>query len=306
MAWSSASVSASIALSTSNDAPMFVSANVLDTTFVNIEWETTGVATGTAPDDTAATAPSTFLYDWDLGARTYSDTAATTHYIVAERTSGNFGPFDTCLIGPNTFGDDGATAVSLQIADDDAFTTNLQTIASWVPTDNSRLASTSLYHTGMDPLAYSSVKYVRLKIEMGGSKTPGVSEWILATRRQLNYKADLPYAPDYTESRSTIQTSRSGVAKVYSQSRGLSTIAPIFTLDSATFSLPATIYAACDYGARPVAYIEDPGTYPERWRMVMLQEPTRNLAHILGTGTDIHATWAPILIEQPPAMGREL
>jgi hypothetical protein len=108
--------------------------------------------------------------------------------------------FDCIMVAGHNFGDiaSGTCTVNLQVADDSAFSTNLDTLATWTitPGDHERLSSFILDHTSSNDPGVYSARYARLKIEVStGTLLPQISEIWIGQRISLHYSPNAPWDP---------------------------------------------------------------------------------------------------------------
>lgn len=96
----------------------------------------------------------------------------------------------------------GAVLVELQIADDAAFSVNLETIASWSPGASTKRLVELVLDLSSVPVGlaqrFTGDHFARLRITNGGGAdfVPEVGELVLGRRRQLKHQPNRPWGPD--------------------------------------------------------------------------------------------------------------
>jgi len=197
-------------------------------------------------------------------------------------------PFDCAVILGHNFGSLCAAGVlvTLEVADNDTFSTNLSKVYQWGSigdyiTTNRRLVSTSLVPLGESgSKLLSGVAYARVKVQTSDSsdflELPRIGEIILGRRRQLPFAGLHPY--NYRSIRSTAFdfTSKGGVTTRYPAARGQSYFNHRFNPASASdIAIFDSIFSDCSQGQQPIVWIEKPTA-----------EPTVALHGFIGTTKD--------------------
>ena len=149
MAWSAAALGAQEIADATANYPCLVGIHAGDS-IVDARWNETG---SLADDDTSETGyPASNAADRRGDVPTKPDAAASTWYWMIDLGAAA-ADFDMAAIFGHNFGTIGGLTVTLEIADDNAFTSGHETIATWTPlTSNTRLVSYALFHTGADAL----------------------------------------------------------------------------------------------------------------------------------------------------------
>jgi hypothetical protein len=214
VAYSFASITADEIARAAADKPLLIPArsNALRrSTGVNSSrW--TEVGTTAATDRSDANFPAANAFDLRTHVPTKEDggTLSSEWFLVSQMFT-PFSDFDTLVIlGHNLKSEANRIAdpvdVELQIADDGAFTTNLETVANFsIPNnaivENKRIVSLSLFHTGSTALRYSNVEFARLRIFSAGADIfPEIGEVLLGRRRQWKHAPDRPFGVDDQQS----------------------------------------------------------------------------------------------------------
>lgn len=301
MAWSSAVLTSDEVTLAAADKPLLAAKNAAASVSATSQWRTSG-SWASGSDGTHADYPATNGYDFGGDHDTRPSSAQTTWYYLMQWASGA-PDFDLAVILGHNFGTIGGLTVTLEIADDNAFTTNLQTIATWTPgTSNDRLVSLSLKHTGSNALRYSTVPYARMKLTKGSSFTPQFTEIWLGRRRQLRHAANRPHGLDNT---------RSGVSEFVSQSGGMvrttfykGQAERRFQWDVANATEISDVkswWSESEYGTRPFIYIEKPNANPGDAHFMWSESDGLSLPEV-GPG---HRLFDLPMVEQTPFLSAE-
>lgn len=168
------------------------------------EWRDSG-SFASGSDLTDPDYPVSRLYDLHhhLPTRPRSS-AASPRYLLLELSPTGPDIDVVAILGHNAIAVPGpSSAVALQIADDEAFTSNLETIVTWSSDLDVRLVSTFLGSALVgvtQPQRYSSARYLRLRFSSAGSTLflPEVSEIMLLRRQAISKRPD---AEGYDEDR---------------------------------------------------------------------------------------------------------
>lgn len=256
MAFTSSAVPAAQLLAQGEDAPMVFAENILRG--VDGFWSSDG--TGTGSDLTDPSFPAYFASDGHqhFGTRRTTGTA-TAHYFVWQISSSD--SFDSAYV--KLIGSAQPTTVTLQIADNSAFSTNLVTVFSWTgPGGSGR-------YTGASGSVYTGTGWCRLVLNFSGLETaPAIGELVLCQRRQISRRPDQSTGYDDQPYGSSLESwsARGGVNQNYTMARGFSNFRGGFSPDGtdqhglddlATFR---GIVTESDYLAYPVVWIDRPNT----------------------------------------------
>jgi hypothetical protein len=277
MAYSSAALSANVLAAMAADKPLILGTNVLrDMAAADLQWRTTGsFSSGSSGTDTSY--PTRRLYDGYVSLATRPSSAQNTWYLLMQWSSAV--AFDSiCIIGHNF----GAMTVTLQVADDAAFTSNLVTLATWTLAGATlkRQTSFALTHAGGSALKYSAVSYARLKFD-GTSLRPEIAEILLGERRQLLHNPAEPWAPDDYHSEVSDVRTLGGQMTRYMWYRGQRRIsAELSTYDTASATDLVTLYTTdLAYGTKPFLWVDQPTTAPQKAFLMMLDDPDQSIPY---------------------------
>lgn len=262
-----------------NDKPLIVGDHVLrdnrNASGFAASWRRTGSGGFGDTDDTNALYPVANCYDNGSHTYTKNTTADAQNYLCF-----NFGSagasFDSFALIRHNLDSFASMTVSLQVADNSAFTSNLRTIASWSPgTSTKRLVSVKLFHTGSTPQLYSDVQYARVKFD-GTAGLRHVGQVIFGTRRQLKHAPSVPY--DDGERRSNVErlVSSSGVVTSYTYYRGQRRINARINPNAAPYTtdMRAFFDDDTDHGTQPFLWLETPNSDPQNAAWCYLDDPS--------------------------------
>lgn len=271
MAWSSAALAAQETTDFAADLPILVGSNVGDT-LASARWNATGSLADA--DATATNYPATLGMDRKGNHLTKPSTAGTTRYWMAD-LGASVGDFDVAMLIGHNMGTIGDGTAVLEIADDNAFTSNLQTIGTFDPdpdTSDARIVLTTLKHTGAVPLRYSGARYVRLNFTFSGSQTPQFGELWLGRRRQLSV-APLLVGYDNTGEESTRRefVADDGNATLYGIGPRRKVVPAEFVLGTSHSAEVGTVLSwwdECYGGTRPGLVILQPSSAPNTTAMI--------------------------------------
>jgi hypothetical protein len=271
MAWSSESLAAYETAQLALDKPL-LAAQMIPVSPDYAKWSSfNDVQTGditTWVDRSSTSQPARFAYDGRPGLIT-TTSGGYSNIMFYSMDFGSLIEFDSVFIIGHNFGSLGLTVgVTIEVSDDNAFTTNLTTVADFgSPSDDSRMASLSL--TG----GRISSQFVRLGISNGGSGTiiPELGEIILGRRRQLEYKPQRPYDIYALSEESSITKSPNGVISktVYSR-RGRELTGDLWVTDDTYLADLVTFYRQC---RGPFVWVENPNSAPSSWHFMMRDGP---------------------------------
>lgn len=202
MAWSSAALESYETTRLAADKPL-VAAQAIPVSPSTARWNTAG--TVAAADQSDSDYPALRAYDGLVGLDTRTDgTLASTWYYVID--AGELIEFDTWFMNNHNLS--ALTTITLEIADDAAFTTSLQQIGSIAPASG-RLQDIDL-NNGAAAQRYSA-QYIRIKLVDGVNFTPQIGEIILGRRRQLEYCPNRPFNRYSLHNETNVVTTQGGV-----------------------------------------------------------------------------------------------
>lgn len=192
MTWSSAS---SLALETSTralDRPVLVGSHVYDPSVMRPLWSNgSGLSSDT---DISGQGPAYYAVDRSKYRQTNPDDTNTSFYLVFAWS----GTFDTFAFLNTTLQSVSGISVSIQIANDGAFSSALTTIATGI-------APTSSEYLGFMSTVYSGSGYVRVRFTAPAGFTPYIGEFWLGRRRQLRAGLADHHDPDARASTAFVQ-----------------------------------------------------------------------------------------------------
>lgn len=255
MAYAAANVAAADLALAAADKPMLGALVVYSATAA--EWRTSG-SFASGSDGTASGYAASRAYDGYTDLVTKPSSSTTDWYYMLNLSAGSVS-FDGVAILGHNFGTIGGLTVSLQIANNNAFSTNLITISQWSPgTSNARLIDIELESGGGTAQEYSDVEYIRLRVN-GTSGAPEIGELALFNRTQLPWRPDRPYNKNATAQQATIRRSDSGVVTSYTRSRGAKKLSATLTVNGS--SKIEEVHSWWDdtrQGTRPFVWLEEP------------------------------------------------
>lgn len=215
--------------------------------------------------------------------------------------------FDTIALISHDFDAAGTTAVAVQIADDNAFTSNLQTIAQWSSApwlggNTRRLVDVTLgggLHVGVVVGArYSNVRWMR--IQFTTTSEPSIGELFLGQRFTL------PHRPEFSDEivldgETDTAESEAGLIQGVERWAGRLNVAPNFVPDSQTYEdIFRDAFEGMNYGTAPFLYLPNPSSNV-RAAYLCRTEPAMG---VIPTGPYARSVKLP-LVEQAPFVARE-
>ena len=202
MSWAIADIAGDALALFLRDAPLLGGRNKLADCSADPQWRTSGSWT-TGSDVTQAHYRTHRAYDGWHHAPTRPSSGAAHHYLILD--FGSEIAFDLFgIFGHNFHLLGGVVTVSLQVADNSAYTTNLQTLQAWSPSAIDRIFTCAI-GAGVIPGINNAglvtgVRYARIKIDYdGGAPHPEISEVYFGSRFALPRLADLPEAHEDLE-----------------------------------------------------------------------------------------------------------
>lgn len=256
MAWSSAAVDAAIAAATAADKPMFLGENHLRNAI--IEWRHGGASTWAGADESDSDYPTKRMRDGlYLGTQPTDETSGSVHGILIDFGAGGV-DFDVMAI--MGIGDRASFASIIEIADDSAYSVNLQTIWDFSAESTYRYANAF-------SLKYSGVRYMRIQMASAGIDF-NVDEIFVGERHQMLVGQRGNYNPDALGS--VIEESRTigGVITRYQSAAGFYKHDGDYLVANATETVNQ-FWQDSNYGGRSFCYWDAPGTSPNGFRLMM-------------------------------------
>jgi hypothetical protein len=266
---SSAELSASELALVTNDKPVLVGANAIESA-ATAKWLIVDDLAGA--DKTDTTAPVSRSYDRYLHLQTHPDTTSASTWYLSFDLGSSVIDWDCLLIAGHNFGTSGSVTVSLEVGTGSTFSSVTEVFSTTVATSDKRIFSLSLTDTATAK-RWSGEQYVRLKMVKGSAFTPKIGELWLGLRRHLPYKFDRELDDLRTGSEVVQFSSRSGVQTNYVLGRGRQARAGSTLLDtSADFTKVQNFWSDTNQGTKPFLFCENPGSSPADVQL-MNQEP---------------------------------
>lgn len=229
-----------------------------------------------------AAQPGPRAVDGFPGIRTTPTTAGLNHILTLGFTTAI--EFDFFAIIGHNFDTFGLFDLTLRVADDFAFTSNVQTIStnSINPTDAKRIADLTLFHTGSVARRYSSVLFVEVAmLLLDSSLKPTIGQIIFGRRRQLKHEPNRPWDPTNLISGMDDFESRSGVMHRTSRFTGRRIIDANLTAYEDSFQADLdSWFVETNYGANPFIWIDKPNSDPAGLYLMHQQEPSLSFPFI--------------------------
>lgn len=297
MAYSAADVAVADRTLAAADKPMLGALAVYSTTAA--EWRTGGSFAAGA-DATASGYPARRAYDGLSSVETKPNAAGVTWYYMLN-TSVTTATFDGAMILGHNFGTIGGLTITLQIADNNAFSTNLISIATWTPgASNARLVDLVLESGGGTAQRYSTVPFIRLKID-GTSGTPQFTELVLFKRTQLPYRPNRPYDDTLTAQRSSQSRTDAGETTAFVSSRGARHVSAECVIDTAAkITEVKTWWTDTRHGTRSFVWVEYPNSAPNTTTYLVAMDSDNPSLEFEETGTANYRELQIDAIEQAP------
>ncbi len=278
MAWSSAALSASELALLAADKPILGGYAQLRK-YDRGRWCAGANPTFSTTDDTDTAFPFIRALDGKAGYVTKPNLGGTAWSMLFDfynSTDSKYGiDFDAVGLVNHDLFNDGVTSLTVEIADDTSFSSNLQTIATENPTtwgSDARRMLLDLHHTGGSPLRYSSVYYVRISMTKATDFLPEIGEVVFLRRRQLRYRPDVPFDPAQYRSRSSVYKSPQGVVTRYNEYGDQRVVSAEWGLDDAAdYADLRSWWQDCYYGREPFVWLYNPSTLPHAFHL-MVQE----------------------------------
>ncbi len=270
MAYASAALPAAELALRALDKPLLIGRNWMRTTAIVTRWSVGG--TWATADTTDASGDRAYAYDeWDH-LRTFPNAAQTDWYFLIDFASG-IAEIDSLLL-INPYGLSGVR-IRAQIADNNAYDSNLVTVCDVTPSTAARVVQLSLDHTATNPRRYTSVRWMRLWFFDAATCTPKFGELVVGRCRQLPYKPAPPYDKNHLRTHQEIEKTDSCVYSSHVFAKKQRVLSASFTLDSSTDSAALETFweTEIDGGTLPYVWIDDPTTTPANANWMREMEP---------------------------------
>ena len=283
MAWSSAGVPAADLALAAADKPIL--AGTPDPDDLTGGWDV-GTLTGTVASatDEDANRPARRVGDGLPGLQTTTNASGTQFSLVLQFAVGI--EFDFIGFLNHNLETLNCTSLTTEVADDAAFTTNLQTISTLNPSleaSDRRIADLELTHLGGSALRYSNVEYIRIAITCN-SGFPEIGQVVLGRRYQLKHEPNRPWDPDQNVSSLDRFESRAGVITDTPRFRGRRLIAANLNPDETDKKQDLIDWwADINQGALPFVWIDKPNSLPSDFYFMKVpaQDPTFDFPFVL-------------------------
>lgn len=312
MAWSRASLSAAQIARTQLDKPIIAAEQVLRDGILGAKWVQAS-ETWASADRSAAGYELTRLGSGMPSLISFPSLTGPTVTTVRAIFSLDSVAFDCLgLFNLSPLGFD--HSITVQIADDSAFSSNVQTIASWTNVQPRRLASFDLIHFD-DPVIsvfqrYSGVDWLRVTWTSASNLFASglrLGELHLGRRRQMWVKSDVGEFDDFEmDGIASVFEAHGGDRWKYQAfgGRGVRRLAfrPHGGEDIDQVSELREMWRECGYGRRPVMYCEKPNTVPNRAMMMSWEGD----GFALPIEEYRNRTFSGVLMEQSPFLAEEL
>lgn len=227
--------------------------------------------------------PAIRAWDGLPGLQTQPDSDNTLFTFVMEHTKGI--EFDFVGFLNHNFDTIDMTTLILQIADDTLFAVNFRELMNINPSallsSDRRFADLSLFHTGSDPIRYSQVQFMRLRITLGSSGRPLIGQVVFGRRRQLKHEPNRPWDPTDLHSLGDAFESRGGSISVTPRYKGRREITANLNPDTSPTAAPSPHqqdlidwYVQTEHGILPYVWIDKPDATPNDFFFMRRREPS--------------------------------
>lgn len=264
MAWTASALDANKVSATAADASLFIAQNILWSPATTPRWTVAdtfaaGSQTDTShPDYPALAAVGNFAY---RGSRSRWSSGVTTYYYLCQAPASS--TFDAIALRLNWTAL-GTTSLTIKRADDIAGTNSASLATHTAVTPPARLLFLSL-GTGNESFTGSGFIQVALT-SASTSIPPELGGLYVGARRVLNRRFERPYDEEPLEISAADFVARAANRQRIVQDGPAALFRGKYTAkDSGKYSLDDAdtlrqIYVDCEYGTRPVIYVEEPST----------------------------------------------
>lgn len=284
MAWTASAMDDDRANAFNADKPLLLSGNAF--TASNVAMSSWDGTTWSATNDAATGYPAYNGCDGLAHAYTTATVTGGERYQSLHTVASVSGTIDTIfyIIDPGTTSSAGNVTVTVECADDSAYTTNLtQIVASQVYASGAGVQRLfiDLQPTYISPAhgsSYAGSGYLRFNVIAAGgntwTQTPRIYEVVLGKRYQLSKKGIRPWDPEPMTNNVVRHVSDSGVISSYVKMAGgwqssmewhLDQTGGQYNLDDV--DTLRNFWNDSNYGTESFVYVEDPGTAPEYARL---------------------------------------
>lgn len=276
MAVSISALGAAHIASITGDKPIVLADNGLRIRNISVEWRQGG-SWAAGSDETDSDFPVERMWDGYPDVVTKPDALQATWYLLMD-----FGATTaiTCdAIAMLAVTANASATVDFQVADNNAYTTNLTTLASWTASGSEEnLASFSFASGTSTHEQASGVQYARLKFTTGTTHIPQIGELYLGEARPLYHASNRPWNADAHRTRYVQSQSAAGI--IGQQRRENSTAAPATFQgqwsphrDEQVENFQEWLRGDTEGGAWPFVWNDNPSTDENDIKLMWLDDP---------------------------------
>lgn len=242
------------------------------------KWVTgTTVGTTVSANGDDVDRPSRRLVDGLPGLRSAPNASAAAFTIVFEFFPATPLEFDWIGILNHNLDSELCTDISVQVADDGAFVTNLRTLSSRDPSGtlsaNRRFADLTLIDTGIDAQRFSGVEFLRLQFTHTGAQDPEIGQVLFGRRRQLRHEPNRPWDPTDIHSNLDRFESRGGAITDVPRFVGRRRINANLNPDASPHVQDLiTWFSDTNGGAVPFGWVDQPDALPDDFYMFKMEQ----------------------------------
>jgi len=273
MPWDDVDVDADYLAWAAEDKPLVGVRNVLNYATA-IEWKTMVPASASDGDEAR-------LHDGLTGLLTAPTGTAATAWQIQCTLSGA-PDLDFIALQFAESGDDygGTITITVEIADNAAFTTRLQQIASFSITGASKRGADVVLGPSTAQV-YTDVVYLRILITTTNVSNPQMAEAFIGTRIQLANYPEWPYDNKGLSGETVIHRAHDGSQYRYVHHKGKrSVVANLRPWVDARADDIESIYTLSDYGNGPMIWIDEPSATPAAFNLVHSVNPSLLMPHV--------------------------
>lgn len=235
-----------------------------------MKWCNDATPTTSSTDRSATDGPATLLGDDGTTHQSYTNTTSTTWWVVLD-----FGAtYDVDFIAFINY-NLGGYALRLDLDDSATFATAVTAIAA--DTVSASPANRhSLLSLGAGNARYTGVRYARVRFQTGGAAfTARLGELWIGKRVQLYHNPEEPWLARAQRGLVDPFESKSGARTLYQRWAGRRVFAPEFIEHDATaIANVQTFHDDANNGCQPFLWIDKPTTYPKRFVMMHIPNPS--------------------------------
>ena len=251
-----------------------------------IEWRQSG-SFASGSNETDADFPTFLADDRKAYADTRPDSSQTLWHVLIQFPTALKAKINAWAMFGHNFGSNSAT-VSLQIANNNAYTTDLVTLRTVIPANDNRIIELVLDDAApaapVSATEYTQVEFARLLISAGGGFIPRIGELWFGERVQFSEPVLRDFKPDKTLSDAPGSRTRGGTLHRIIHWFGAAAPEPRIYLDDQV-DVDAAIKFLRDTreGNDPFVFIAQPKTHPEQALLVNDLAQGDSIAYVIGT-----------------------